>query len=67
MPDKLPVKPRLPDNFASFDTDQRRSGRRKATWPLRPTALPSEAAKADAARFVNAVQVMQGLGRRKPE
>jgi hypothetical protein len=48
MPDDRPRKPRLTDNFAAFDTDPRRSGRRKSRWSLRPMHEPSEGATADA-------------------
>jgi hypothetical protein len=64
MSDK-PPKPRLPDNFAAFDPFSH--GRRKPRWSLRPMHEPSEGATVDAARFVNAVEVMRGLGRKPTE
>jgi hypothetical protein len=64
MPNNPPEKPRLPDNFAAFDIDPRRSGRRKPTWRLRPTHAPSEGATADAARFITKANLYEGLGRK---
>jgi hypothetical protein len=67
MPDQRPVKPRLPDNFASFDIDPRGSGRRKPRRSLRPMHEPSEGAPAEAARFVKEADVLRGLGRKPQE
>jgi hypothetical protein len=66
MPDKPPKLPAL--GFAGFEDSSSARGRprRRSTWSLRPTASPSEAATADAARFVSAAAIMQGIGR-KPE
>ena len=64
MPDDRPRKQRLPDNFAAFDTDPRRSGRRNPRWPINP--LRAEAsASAEAARFANIeAELMRGIGRK---
>jgi hypothetical protein len=64
MPDDHPRKPRLTDNFAGFDTDPRRSGRRKSRWSLRPVHEPSEGEAVDAVRFVKAPELYAGLGRK---
>jgi len=67
MPDKPRKLPAL--GFAGFDDSPAAGGRRrKATWPLRPTHDPSAGEATDAARcFVTEAEVLQGLGRRKPE
>jgi hypothetical protein len=67
MPDERPRLPKL--GFAGFEDSPAAGGRRrKATWPLRPLHDPSAGEATDAARrFVNEDQVLQGLGRRKPE
>jgi hypothetical protein len=58
---------RLTDNFASFDADPRRSGRRKARWAINPLRDGARAS-AEAARFSSLeAELMQGLGRRKPD
>ena len=66
MPDERPPRPRLTDSFASFDTDPRRSGRRKPRWAI--NHLRAEAtATAEAARFSSlGAELYAGLGR-KPE
>jgi hypothetical protein len=64
VPDEPPRKPRLTDNFAAFDTDPRRSGRRKVRWSLRPMHEPCEREAVDAARFVKARELCAGLGRK---
>lgn len=64
MPDQKPPKIAPPDNFASFDPLAR--GRRKPRWAINPTHEPTGSATADAARFIDAPKLMQGLGR-KPE
>jgi hypothetical protein len=61
--------PKLPAlGFAGFEDSPTARGhsRRRSTWlrPLSPS--PSEAARADAARFVDAAAIMRGIGR-KPE
>jgi hypothetical protein len=64
MPEQPPGKPRLPDNFAAFDIDPRRPGRRKARWSLRPTDEGHGSQAPDAARFVKEAELLQGLGRK---
>jgi hypothetical protein len=66
MPDQPPRKPRLPDNFAAFDTDPRRSARRKPRWSINPLRDGARAS-AEAARFSSLeAELLAGLGR-KPE
>jgi hypothetical protein len=66
MRDQPPRLPRL--GFAGFEDSSSARGhsRRAARWPLRPMQAPSAGATADAARFVSAAAIMQGIGR-KPE
>jgi hypothetical protein len=64
MPDQLPGKPRLTDNFAAFDIDPRRSCRRKTRWSLRPTDEGHGSQTADAARLVREADLCAGLGRK---
>jgi hypothetical protein len=67
MPDKPRKLPAL--GFAGFEDSPAAGGRRrKPTWPLRPMYEPSAGEASDAARrLVGEDQVLQGLGRRKPE
>jgi hypothetical protein len=62
-----PKKTRLPDNFAAFDTDPRRSGRRRSRWAINPLRDGARAS-AESARFSNLeAELMQGLGRKPTE
>jgi hypothetical protein len=67
MPEQPPRLPRL--GFAGFEDSSSARGhsRRKPRWALRPTREPSEGATADAGRFINEAELLQGLGRRKRE
>jgi hypothetical protein len=68
MPDKPPKLPPL--GFAGFEDSGAAAGRsrRKPRWSLRPMHEPNAGEASDAARrFVKEGEVLQGLGRKKPE
>jgi hypothetical protein len=62
MPEQ-PGKPWLPDNFAAFDIDPRRSGRRKVRWSINPLRAEASASVEAAGLSSLAAEITRGIGR----
>jgi hypothetical protein len=67
MPEQLPEKPRLPESFAAFDIDPRRSGRRSCRWSLNPGRAEARASAEAAGLSSLAAAITRGIGKRPTE
>jgi hypothetical protein len=65
MPEELPRKPRLTDDFAAFDIDPRRSSRRKPGWSINPLRAEARASAEAAGLSSLAAAITRGLGRKR--